>query len=122
MTGRKATVGLSLFGALVFWAFAAPTAMAAPTGTAFYTCVKDDGHGTFSDEHCTAGQANGNYKHVLLASGTTEVTITNNKTGAEVTNAGFLGEAGGSQIELEAIGFMAEKALVETPRRLENIW
>jgi hypothetical protein len=116
MTGSRAAIGLSLLCALVFCALAAPAAMAVPSGTAFYTCVKDVGNGTFEDEHCTKEKANGDFKHVLIPAGTTEVTVNNNSTGLGVTNSVLVGEAGGSKFELEATGFMAKNAWIENTK------
>jgi hypothetical protein len=112
MTGRRVTVGLSLLCALAFCAFAAPSAMAAPSGTAYYTCAPK-AHGPFEDAHCTKEVADGNFEHQLIPAGTTEITISNNKTGAVSTNALLVGENAGGKFELEATGFMGEKSWVE---------
>jgi hypothetical protein len=52
MYGRRAVVGLSLLCALVFCAFAAPSAQALK-GTTITTCKQVGSGATFQDEHCT---------------------------------------------------------------------
>ena len=78
MIGRKAVIGLSLLCALVFTAFAAPSAQA---GTTAFTCVKDGGAKDFKEAHCAKnGENDGNlYGHVGFA-GTTKWVSTNKKT------------------------------------------
>lgn len=83
MTSR-ATVGLSLLCTLVFCAFEAQSASAAPAkNTTAFTCVPEGGEKDFSDAHCDkkvpAGE--GKFGHVVIPlNETTEITVTNAKT------------------------------------------
>jgi hypothetical protein len=120
MTGRRVTVGLSLLCALAFCALAAPSAMAAKSGTAYYTCVIG-GTEDFEDEHCTEEVAEGDWGHELIPPVTTEVTLTNIKTGTEKVKTILVGEAGGSLFELEAESFMGEKTTIENSAGEENM-
>jgi hypothetical protein len=80
MNGRRAIIGLSLLCALVFSAYAAPSAFAVK-GTTAFTCVKKAG-GTLRGEHClTTGTATQEFTHEEIAVGTlTETEGTNEKT------------------------------------------
>jgi hypothetical protein len=82
MIGRRAVVGLSLLSALLFCAFAAQSASAAPSkNTTMFTCVnvgKDKGE--FKDPHCDekVTPLKGEYEHAKVANGlVTEVSATN---------------------------------------------
>jgi hypothetical protein len=85
MTGRRATVGLSLLSALLFCAFAAQSASAAVSTSkniTGFTCVKEGGETNkdFKDEHCDekveAGK--GSFEHKLIP--------LNQKTEGDATN------------------------------------
>lgn len=85
MIGRKAIVGVSLLSALVFCAFVAQSATAAPAKkTTAFTCVEFGGLKDFEDAHCDHRVApeQGKFGHVPIPQNqTTEVTVTNEKTG-----------------------------------------
>jgi hypothetical protein len=93
MIGRKAVVGLSLLSALLFCAFAAQSASAAPAkNTTAVTCVKGGGELDFKDEHCDEKVAakTGSFGHVAINEGkpvTTNVSVTNAKTANKTTEA-----------------------------------
>jgi hypothetical protein len=82
MNGRGAAIGLSLCCALIFCAFAAPSATALK-GTTAYECkpVKEGAMG-FTDEHCTnaAEKGKASFEHVLIPAESTKVTIINHET------------------------------------------
>jgi hypothetical protein len=83
MTGRRTIVGLSLLGVLLVCALGAASASAA--GTTAFTCKSVLEGATFEDEHCTKADPDGGpgFIHEEIAVGTTtEVTATNNVTGA----------------------------------------
>lgn len=89
MIGRRATVGLSLFCALLFCAFAAQSASAASaTNTTAFTCVEiAAGTGAFTDAHCDS-KGKGNFEHQELTAKigeTTQVIVTNEKTASSTT-------------------------------------
>jgi hypothetical protein len=85
MIGRRATIGLSLLGALVFCALSAQSAFAIEAltskNTTAFTCVKDGGVKDFSKEHCDAGDTvpaeTGKYGHVGWKGETKEIAGTN---------------------------------------------
>jgi hypothetical protein len=79
MNGRRAVIGLSLLCALLFSAFAVPSAFAAK-GTTAFTCVKEGKE--FRGEHClSTGTAALEFFHKAIAVGTkTETEGTNEKT------------------------------------------
>lgn len=83
MIGRRAVVGLALLSALVFAAFAAPSA-SAEKGTTVFTCVKGTpGEEEFVDAHCKTKDPNneGEYEHKEIAQDKTTVFHgTNDKT------------------------------------------
>lgn len=95
MIGRRSILGLSLLGAIAIFAFTAQSAFAVEgwstnTNTTAYTCVKGATE-DFSDAHCdnqvTAGT--GEYGHEQLPAGeTTEITISNEGTTNNTTEAG----------------------------------
>lgn len=90
MIGRRTLVGLSLLSALLFCAFAAQSASAAPAkNTTAVTCVKGGGDKDFKDEHCDefVGKDKGEYGHVAIANGTTNISVTNAKTANKTTEA-----------------------------------
>ncbi len=84
MNGRRATVGLSLLCALVFCAFAAPSASAIPAkNTTAFTCIQGGGFKDFQDQHCDqrVGPELGQFGHVPIPlNQTTEITVSNEKT------------------------------------------
>jgi hypothetical protein len=91
MIGRRAVIGLSLFSALLFCAFAAQSALAAKaTNTTMVTCVKN-GLGDFQDAHCEIRGPNlghEEYGHEFVAlNTTTEVHATNEKVTGETKNS-----------------------------------
>jgi hypothetical protein len=89
MIRRRAVIGLALLSALVFSAFAASSALAVEETTAV-TCKKVASGKQFSDEHClTANEGAGEgWKHETIPVGTeTEITGSNEKTGAGTTSA-----------------------------------
>jgi hypothetical protein len=87
MIGRRAISGVLLLSALVFCAFAAQSASAAPAkNTTAFTCVQNGGLKDFQDQHCDkkvlAGQ--GQFGHLPIPlNQTTEITVSNAKTGNE---------------------------------------
>jgi hypothetical protein len=86
MTGRKTIVGLGLFCALLFSAFAAQSASA--LGTTAFTCKPSTGVVGFSDEHCdkAAPKETATFSHAEIAAGTkTDVEVTNGKTASSTT-------------------------------------
>jgi hypothetical protein len=82
MNGRKAVLGVALLGALFVCALGAASASA--KGTTAFTCVSVFEGAQFEDEHCKTPKAGGSgFKHEEIEVGkTTEVTATNNVTGA----------------------------------------
>lgn len=109
MTGHRVTAGLSLLCALVFCAFAAPSAQAVPSGTAYFECGSGLGALDFSDSHCKTKVApgTGTFGHKLIAAGSTEVELTNTE------GAVFKGTVGGVAAELTATTFTSEATTVE---------
>jgi hypothetical protein len=93
MNGSRALAGLALLCALVFSAFAAPSASA--SGTTAFTCApspgtKPVGELKFSDEHCekSAVPPNVKFVHEAIAPNTpTAVVGTNEKTATETTKS-----------------------------------
>jgi hypothetical protein len=106
MIGRKALTGLSLLCALVFCAFAAPSAFAATSGTTAFTCVPVAQGGTndYEDAHCDNTKGSGGFGHLALAQNPTgEVTGTNAGTAnatTEKTSAILKTTAGGLETEI----------------------
>ena len=107
MIGRRAAVGLSLLCALLFCAFAAQSASAAPAkNTTVFTCVEGGGEKDFSDAHCDnkvkAGE--GKFGHVAIKTGeATKIVVTNAKTKnatTESTNAVQKGTIAGIKSEI----------------------
>jgi hypothetical protein len=86
---RKAVGALSLLFALLFCAFIAQSALAAPAkNTTAFTCV--EGSGDFSDAHCDnqVPKGTGKFKHSGLALKIiTHVSLTNAKTANNTTEA-----------------------------------
>lgn len=82
MNRRNAVIGLSLSCALVFCAFAAPSAVALKGTTAYECRPVENGKTGFTDEHCTeeAGAGKASFEHVLIPAGPTKVTVTNKET------------------------------------------
>jgi hypothetical protein len=105
MNGRRALTGLSLLCALVFCAFAAPSALAATTGTTSFTCHEvTPGTGSFADAHCVVGDAKGKFTHLGYAT-TTAAEGTNASTKnetKEATSAVLTTTAGGLETEIVA--------------------
>jgi hypothetical protein len=88
MSGPRSIIGLALVGALLACAVSASSASA--KGTTAFTCVAVAANREFEDEHCAKGKvdANAGFKHEEIEVGTTtEVTATNNVTGAETSPA-----------------------------------
>jgi hypothetical protein len=90
MIGRKSIVGLSLFSALLFCAFAAQSASAAwpnAKNLTAYTCTNEGEHtADFSDPHCdkSVTPGTGEYGHIVIPVGqTTEIETSNILTGEE---------------------------------------
>jgi hypothetical protein len=119
MIGRKAVIGLSLFCALLFSAFAVQSASAATTGTTAFTCVKvvKAGTGDFKDAHCdetSSPLGTGEFVHEPLASNPTEVEATNEKTAKETTASApaiFKGEAALSKVEISCTTVKATESI-----------
>ena len=82
MKGLRASIGLSVLCALVFCAFAAPSAGALKGTTAYECKPAKEGATGFTDEHCTkeAEKGKASFEHVLIPNGSTSVTITNHET------------------------------------------
>ncbi len=91
MNGRRAISGVLLLSALVFCAFAAQSASAAPAKkTTAFTCVQGGGFKDFQDQHCDkkVGPEQGQFGHVPIPiNQTTEITVSNAKTGNETLTA-----------------------------------
>lgn len=105
MTGRRAIVGLSLLSALVFCAFAAPSATALK-GTRAFRCLKVEPPGEeFSDEHCKTPHTGGKGFTQMEIKTLINITVTNSKTGSELVSPKFRGVAAGVEFELEAGSF-----------------
>lgn len=107
MHRRRASAGLLLLCALVFCAFAAQSASAAPAkNTTAFTCVEGGGQKDFLDPHCdqkvVAGQ--GKFGHIPIPlNQTTEITVTNAKTKNETIESSptvFKFILGGKPIEI----------------------
>lgn len=83
MNGRGAVIGFSLCCALVFCAFAAPSATALKGTTAYECKPVKEGTAGFTDEHCTktAEKGKASFEHVLIPNESTSVTIINHETG-----------------------------------------
>jgi hypothetical protein len=109
MTGRRATIGLSLLSALVLCAFVAPSAMAL-NGTTAFKCIHTTATGEeFSDEHCTSAQTgHAGFTEMGLTPNTeTEITASNSSTESKVTNSKLKGVATGVSFELESSSFQS---------------
>jgi hypothetical protein len=107
MIRGRAVLGLSLLSALLFCAFAAQSASAAPAkNTTAFTCVENGGAKDFEDPHCdkkvAAGQ--GKFGHVgIPLNATTEITVSNAKTKnktIESTPTVFQFEFAGQEVEI----------------------
>ncbi len=124
MNRGRGLIGLSLLCALVFCAFAAPSAMAVK-GTTTYTCVKVAETGGFNDEHCSEanGAGKGKWTHEPIPVGSeTKITGTNQKTASSTTSAAlalfrfeFLGTA-----ELEFHCAAVHSTATSTNETVEN--
>ena len=85
------TMALAALSALALCGAMAQSASAAfepATDTTAFTCVQEGGEEDFTDAHCDyyAGEANGEYGHVAIASGEpTDITITNENTASSTT-------------------------------------
>jgi hypothetical protein len=85
-TAQRTAVGLSLICALLFGALAAQSASAAEgKNTTAYECVKGEGK-DFSDAHCDNHVA-GEFGHKALGLGKTSITVSNEKTKNNTTEA-----------------------------------
>jgi hypothetical protein len=121
MIGRKALTGLSLLCALVFCAFAAPSAFAATSGTTAVTCVPEGGAKDYSDAHCdntaAGGPGTGGFGHVALAANPTEKVI-----GTSLENSVLRTTAGGLETEIVCTGhdstFTIENSLKEEEHKI----
>jgi len=116
MNGRRATVALSLLCMLLFCAFAAPNAVAVMKGTTAYECKAVAVGAEFEDEHCGKGQAGGKgWKYEKLAAGQTQLKVSNNKTGAEVSFPALTGTIEKKAFVIQAAAFSTctNKAFLE---------
>jgi hypothetical protein len=85
MNVGKATAGLLLLSALMLCAMAVQATMAAAQvseNTTAFTCVKGGGALDFKDAHCdvTTTPGKGEFGHVLISEGKTEIEVTNKET------------------------------------------
>jgi hypothetical protein len=102
MSGRRTIVGLALLGALFVCAISASSASAA--GTTAFTCVSVFEGAQFEDEHCKTPKAGGSgFKHEEIEVGkTTEITTTNNVTGATTETAVIHSILGGVEFTIDS--------------------
>lgn len=105
MSGHKTIAGILLLCAVGVLAFAAPSALA--TGTTAFTCAEGGGAKDFADAHCTSSTkaGEGKFGHVSIANGaSTELTLSNEKTGGETTTAlpsVLIGKIAGVNVKVE---------------------
>jgi hypothetical protein len=116
MTGRRAILGLALFCALLFGAFAAQGASAA--GNTFFTCAPTTEGAGFSDAHCDSPVSTGaKFKHVEIAAGTSTFIHTTNKQTAnetkEATSAVWRLPIFGNEVEITCTEVTSEGTVAE---------
>jgi hypothetical protein len=107
MIRRRATVGLALLCALLFSAFAAPSASAVK-GTTIFTCAPVAEKGAFRDAHCKeAGPSSPGFNHVAIEQGlTTNFHATN-----ETTPLVLEGKTGGIAVKISCAKVLVHGSL-----------
>jgi hypothetical protein len=116
MIDRRSTIALSLFCTLLFCAFAAPNAVAVVKGTTAYECKAVAVGAEFEDEHCGLAKAGGKgWKYEKLVAGPTQLKVSNNKTGAEVSFPALSGTINKKAFVIQAAAFSTctNKAFLE---------